>query len=180
MLESYQNARPDKLHPSYSLQGIRLPRRFRSLRALLISSWFFPDWLKYEILLSFGKTIFSLDWNNKGLERSLELALYSSTEREMLSFVRKNINTRVLFGTILKEDLKNALNEMELIPEKTSSPKRKVRRKGYQDKGTWRPPHRWMETSDWTFNEIWTKREKQKLIFQFLFNAYRYTLSRGG
>lgn len=180
MLESYQNARPGKLHPSNSILEIRLPKRFRELRALFIACWYFPDWLKFNILLGLNGKIFSLDWKNKGLERSLELDLLSTSEKMMLLFVQKEINPRVLFGTILQEDLKNALQNLEIVKENSKNPRRKIRRKGYQDKGTWRPPHRWIETSDWTFKELWYQRERQILVYQALLHIYRYTLSREG
>jgi hypothetical protein len=144
----------------------------------LIACWYFPDWLKFEILVTYNDRIFSLDWKNKGLERSLELGLLSSSEEIMLHWCNKEIHPRVLFGTILQEDLRNALQEIEIIVENSKTPRRKIRRKGYQDKGTWRPPHLWLESFDFSFNEIWNLRERQKLIYQLLLLIYRYILIR--
>lgn len=176
---SYQNARPDKLHPPSSGFRVGLPSKFRERRALVIASWFLPDWLKFEIQLQFlTEGIYSLDWNNKGLEQSLELALYANSLEDMLLSLQKEvwITKRVLFGTVLKEDLKNALSSLRIILPKTAPPKRKVRRKGYQDKGTWRPPHRWLPSSGYLDKLEWYRREKCKLIFDLIFQTYQYKL----
>lgn len=175
---SYQNARLGKLHPSPGSFRVILPKKFRELRALLIASWYLPDWLKFEILLSFQERgIFSLDVSTKGLSRSLELGLLQDSKESMLLFLEKGwITKRVLFGTILQEDLSNAFSSLRIQLQKDKIPKRKVRRKGYQDKGTWRPPDRWIERFDSTFNEYWTKREKVKLFYELFLSILRYKL----
>jgi hypothetical protein len=175
---SYQNARLGKLHPSPGSFRIILPRRFRELRAISIASWYLPDWLKFEILLSLQERgIFSLDFQTKGLERSLELGLLQESQETMLLFLEKGwITKRVLFGTTLQEDLESAFLNLRIVPLRDKIPKRKVRRKGYQDKGTWRPPDRWIERFDLSFNQYWTLREKSKLFYELFLSILRYKL----
>lgn len=176
-MRSYQNACPRNLHPPRNNFRIILPRKFRELRALAIACWYFPDWLKFEIILQLSvDNIFSLDWKNKGLELSLELSLLSSSEQLMLSYLNCYINRRELFGTILQEDLQRALSEIKIIPEKNGPVVRPIRRKGYKDKGTWRPPHRWLPTDGFLLRKEQEEKEKKKLLFTLLLTILRHKL----
>lgn len=94
----------------------------------------------------------------------------------MLAYLDQEINKRELFGTILQEDLKKALQSLEVILEQTGPVVRTIRRKGYKDKGTWRLPHRWTPTYDFSFREEQLEREKKKFAFTLLLNYLRHKL----
>jgi hypothetical protein len=173
--ESYQNACPNKLHPlSNSTEQLVFPKRYRELVALAIASWFLPEWLSWEIRIFLRESIFSLDFNNKGLIQSGSLRLLVIDQREMIEFLEENYNPRQLFGTVLQEDLRNALFHLYLKDQPKQ--RRKIRRKGYSDKGTWRPPHRWIEHSDFSFEKEQTNLEKKRLLVDFYTLTYRYKL----
>lgn len=167
-----QNPRPYKLHPGSIAKGnfyIRVPRNFRFQRSLAICLWYCPDWLKFELILHFQLTqrYYSLDFENKGLEHSLELLLLSSTKDNMLKYCQMEefFSKRELFGSILRDDLDRALKELKIEEIRYRNPKPTVRRKGYKDKGSRRPDHTRIEQFDFTFTEYQnTKEEKIKLL----------------
>lgn len=167
-LESYQKASPRKLHPpgnSFNEPSIVLPKSRRLLRSLGIACWFLPEWLKWEIILQLSEKPYSLDFSSKGLEISLELRCLVESQEIMISYVSYFINPRELFGTILQEDLLEALKNIR-VKEKQSGPvKKPIRRKGYKDKGSWRLPHRRLEKFDFTFIEEQNSKELKSRIY---------------
>lgn len=97
----------------------------------------------------------------------------------MISYCSLNISTREIFGTILQEDLLRAFRELQLVPEKTGPVIKPVRRKGYKDKGTWRPPHRWIPKSDYSLNEQQLEIEKRRQSITLLLNYLRHNYQEG-
>jgi hypothetical protein len=176
----YQNARPCKLHPPKANFRIKFPRNFRQLRALAIASWYLPDWLKYEVILHLSTDfIYSLDIKAKGFQLSLELGCLSYSEEVMLSWIEEGrLSTRVLFGTVLQEDLVDALRSLEIFEEQQGPVVRPIRRKGYKDKGTWKSPDRWTEHFDFSFNQEQFDLEKKRFSFTLLLTYTRHMLSQ--
>lgn len=167
--ESYQNACPRKLHPPEKGEyRIILPRDRRSLRALGIACWYLPDWLKWEIILQISEKPYSLDFPNRGLEISLELRCLVESKFKMLSYLSTLINPRRLFGTILQEDLSKALKNIRILRSQNGPVLKPIRRKGYKDKGTWRPPHRWKERYDFSLTEKQNLKEFKLRLFNIL------------
>lgn len=160
---SCQNSCLDKLHPSDFDENLRivLPRKFRELRALSIAVWYLPETLKWNILMRLQEVYPNLDFENKGLDHSVTLKLLSSSQRNMENYVLFIINPRELFGTILREDLQSALRNLRIFRTKPPRILRKIRRKGYQDKGTWRPIHCWLEKFDISYTELQNERENK-------------------
>jgi hypothetical protein len=147
---------------------------------LAIACWYLPDWIKYEIILHLSTDfIYSLDEKAKGFQLSLELSILSSSEELMLSWIEEGyLNTRILFGTVLQEDLLNALRSLVIIEERQGPVTRVIRRKGYKDKGTWRLPDRWIERFDYTFNNEQQLLEKKRFSFNLLLTYTRHKLSQ--
>jgi hypothetical protein len=174
--KSYQNARPGKLHPlTRDTDNFIFPRKFRELRALAIACWYLPDWLKWEIILYLNDLVYSIDFEHNGLVQSTELRVLVSSEEDSKKFVQSYYNPRELFGTILQEDLKNALLSLE-HKEQSDVVRKPIRRKGYRDKGTWRPPHRWQEKHDYSFRDEQMLIEKKRLLITLFTLIYRYKL----
>jgi len=173
-----QKACPGKLHPldSRNTWKLNLPRKFREQRALAISCWYFPDWLKWEILLEINQNHNFLHLNFNWVQE-IELRCLVEKEEIMLRYLQEVINPRELFGTILQEDLLNALKLLNFSKEEKGPVVRRVRRKGYRDKGSWRPSHLWLPSSDFTFTEQQNKRE---LIQTFLISIFQLFLSKLG
>lgn len=173
--ESHQKPRPGNLHPLNEDSEVRiiLPRKFRELRALAISCWYFPEELKYEILLELGKETSSNSKRNFRLSQEIEIAVLSNSLEHCLSYLCSGIiSTRVLFGTILQEDLLNALKNLRIIRVRKNEPRRIVRRKGYRDKGFRRPPHRWLPSEDFSLIEHQNRKEKLQTLETLLTHIF--------
>lgn len=165
---SCQKIRPDKLHPPSTNWHLVLPRRFRERRALAIFAWYAPEWLSFELLLSLAGLPEDLDFEHGGLSRSIELRLLCESREIMEAYLENLISSRHLFGTILQEDLRNALINLQIVEETRRSPRRSNRRKGYRDKGYRRPPHRWQPSHDISLTELQVLREiKRDLVSIF-------------
>lgn len=150
------------------------PRGYREIRALLIASWYLPEWLKWEVVLHYNVDfIYSLDFENGGLEHSLEILLLTSSKEVMVKYLLEcsPLSARDLFGNVLGSDLVRALRSIS-ISQSPKKVKRKVRRRGYQDKGTWKPPDRWTDRYDLTLDRNQLYREKKKLILELLYTTY--------
>jgi hypothetical protein len=181
--ESYQKASPCNLHPStgnFTSSKLILPKSRRHLRALGIACWYLPDKIKWEIILQMSEKPFSLDFLNKGLEISLELRCLVESEEQMISYLFYFINPRELFGTILQEDLKEALEALVIKEEQKGPVRRPIRRKGYKDKGSWRLPHCWMEKFDLSFTEQQNQKEFKSRIYQLFTIIFLRKLERKG
>lgn len=170
-----QNASPGYPQTPINLYSkIIWPRKWREIRALLIASYYLPEWLKWEVILHFSVEFsYSLDVESKGLEHSLEIKLLTTSKEVMINFLLKtsSLSARDLFGNVLGRDLEDALRSIHLF-ESPKKVRRKIRRRGYQDKGTWKTPDRWIETHDYTLRELQLQREKQKLYLELFYFFY--------
>lgn len=156
-----------------------LPKKFRELRALAISHWYLPDFLKFEINLEIRRMFpYSLDFENEGRELSLELQILTESQRDMVAYLRfqERFSARELFGTILHDDLLRALGNLKLYVRNPETARRKVRRKGYQDHGSRRPDDRWTESSDWSFTEYQNLKEERFDLLVTQFSLLKETL----
>lgn len=88
------------------------------------------------------------------------------------------ISTRVLFGTVLNEDLVGGLRSLEILEDQQGPVVRPIRRKGYKDKGTWKSPDRWTEHFDFSFNQEQFELEKKRSSFNLLLTYTRHMLSQ--
>lgn len=170
-----QNASPGYPQTPLTLYSkIVWPRRFKEIRALLIASWYLPEWLKWEVILHFSVDFsYSYDFASNGFQHQLEIRLLSTSKDVMIKYLLEasSLSARDLFGNVLGKDLEFALRSLN-ITESPSKVRRKVRRRGYQDKGTWKTPDRWTERYDFTLNELQLQREKKKLYLEFLYFTY--------
>lgn len=144
-----------------------LPNRFRELRALAILQWYLPEPLRFEIQLNLlGIFPYSLDFENKGFQQTLEIQILSESKEFMLKYlmIQNDFQPRELFGTILREDSVEALRNLKIFWMNPSQCRRKIRRKGYQDHGSRRPDHLWSEKFDKSFTEQQNLKE-EKLSF---------------
>jgi hypothetical protein len=173
---SCQNALLCKPDPPCGEFDLVLPKKYRELRALAVSSWFGPEWLQWEIRLRLENFVFSLDFNNKGLIHSLELRLLVSSKENAMLWLLENYSTSVIFGTILFDDLLRAFNSTRCIIRGKGPVRRIQRKRGYRDKGTWRPPHRWLERDDISFRSQQMLIEKKRLYITLVTQVSLYRL----
>lgn len=68
------------------------------------------------------------------------------TSRSLFGFIGRNIEWR----------------KYQLYNQNQKKSKRPVRKRGYQDHGSRRPDHKWMESHDWTLTELHNQIEKER------------------
>ena len=158
--------------PTLLLDGTwTFPRKFLYLWVLAIASHYTEEPWSWEVrLLLSGKAKFP-QWNQRGLERSLELRLLVSSKEVALRYLEENYNLSEVFGK-MNQLLPKALEEIKYSSKNNGPVLHKVRRKGYQDKGTWRSPDRWTPTEDYTLTQEHLDFERKLLLFDFLYYTY--------
>lgn len=138
------------------------PKDFNGLRALSIAIWNFPELLQWRIRLDLTEKKHSQLNSKQQLEISLLL-----DSKEMCFFYlyeTQRYSARELFGNILGNNLEAALKQLKFKERKIRNPIRIQRHRGYRDKGSLRPYHRWLEKFDSSFTEYQNKIEKENYL----------------
>jgi hypothetical protein len=143
---------------------IIFPRNFRLLRTLAIVQWYLPEELHWKFLIDMKSLSYS--WLND--KQWLELAIYlsSKTNCEKYLYHTKRYSGSELFGNILGNDLEDLLENLRIRKGYHQKPKRKVRRRGYQDHGSRRPDHKWLPSSDLSFTIEQNRKERHLELLQ--------------
>jgi hypothetical protein len=117
---------------------------------LSILSW----WMIPEIGMLLRLEILELVENNEDLGW---IALLLQSKAHCLLFLQetKTWHTRDFFGNhFTASELEFALNTIYFMFESTKRPRQVQRRRGYQDKGSWRAPHKHHSYYDGTSDQI--------------------------
>jgi hypothetical protein len=146
---------------SYEL-GVSFLRDFRSLRALSIILWYLPEELKWEILL----VLESMPLNFLNFKQILEIKIYLAGKIEMQKFLylTERYSARELFGNILGNELEVCLKNLKIFLRTKPRAKRKIRHRGYRDKGSLRLPHCWLPSSDFLLTEEMNSIERKRYL----------------
>lgn len=99
-----------------------------------------------------------------GLDKEVVARQLLRSEPEALSYIIDSSlfkNTRSLFGFIGRNI---EWRKYQLYIQEQRKSKRPVRKRGYQDHGSRRPDHRWMESHDWSLTELHNQIEKEREI----------------
>lgn len=143
--------------------AILYPRDFVGLRSLSIACWYLPDKLKWRIFLDLREMSFSwLNWKQR-IEILLNLER-ASVMRQYLYWTDR-YTSRELFGNILGQQLKETLSRLRIKVRKLPKPRKRQRKRGYQDHGSRRPPHKWLPKFDSELTEIHLEQDR-KLALQ--------------
>lgn len=154
--------------------SIRYPRDFRQLRSLCILQWYVPETLHWRMFLDLKDFSFS-QLNEK---QRIEIQILLSSKEDMISYLyfTERYSGSEIFGNILGNDLTDLKKSMIFKRLKYKRPKRAIRRRGYKDKGSRRPDHRWLPKEDFTFTELQIEKEKRNYQLQTITNRILKTL----
>lgn len=141
--------------------GISYPRDFRLIRALVISHWYFPEKLFWRIHLDLQD--FSFSQLNKKQRLEINLLLSSKENMEKYLYRTERYSASEIFGNILGNDLKDLEKCLKFRRRKFGPVREPIRRRGYKDKGTRKPSHRWLPDSDFSLTEKQIELEKELL-----------------
>lgn len=160
---------PPTLVPNSTLI-VKLPRKFRELRALLFASWYFPEVLKFLIQGEIGTKEFFFNFT---LEQNLEIRMFSISKEISLEYLYylSELDAREFFGTVLRDDLESALKSLRIYWKSPKKPRKKVRRKGYRDQGSRKPDDKWSEKFDFSFTERQNQKEILLESFQLTYQS---------
>lgn len=144
--------------PINSEEVIRIPKDFRRLRALVISQWFFEENLHWKFYLRLWELRKFPNLNEK---QKMEISVLLESKEICLRYlwVSERYSGREIFGNLLGNDLRDSIKILR-TKEKEPRPKKKIRHRGYRDKGSLRPIHRWLENSDWSLTKIQQQKER--------------------
>jgi hypothetical protein len=145
--------------------SVTYPRDFRSLRALSIAQWYFPENLHWRIWLDLSNSKFS--WLNPRQRIILRILLSSESNCKTYCYESQSFSSQELFGNILRTDLKDALKHLK-FHKKVYRLVPRVYRRGYRDKGARRPDHRWLPSSDYSLNRLMIDLEEEKIYYLHL------------
>lgn len=140
------------------------PKDFRLLRALTILQWTFPESLHWRIWLDLDSMNFS--WLNKKQKLEIQVLLCSQEFCSKYLFLTTRYSGNEIFGNFLKNDMLDLLKVLKVRRKVIRPPKRKVRRRGYQDHGSRRPDHKWLPRFDYSFSENQNEKELENLKLQ--------------
>lgn len=146
-------------------ERISYPREFRLLRTLSIVQWYFPEELHWRVHLDLEN--FSFSWLNR--EQKVELSILLSSKENMKKFLFETefCTSNEIFGNIIGNDLKDLFKVFKISQKKIFNfgPIRvPIRRRGYKDKGSRRPSHKWIETSDFSFTDYQNQLEEERKL----------------
>jgi hypothetical protein len=160
-------------------QKIRYPRDFRLLRCLSIVQWYFPEELHYRILLDLEESSFS--WLKEEQKVQLSILISSKENMEKFLFETNSCTGSEIFGNYLNNDLKDLMkllnSSREIKVFDLPSVVKPIRRRGYKDKGSRRPAHRWLAKYDFSFTEYQLQLEEEKLLTQQLIQTFLSSLN---
>jgi hypothetical protein len=136
----------------------------RDLKLLCIASWYlgsYGDLLRLDLRES---KIFQ----QQLLADRERLEVLLASKETMLEYIWFLWNERKLFGTEIPQ-MKSIIKSLQFLSPEPQRPKRTIRRRGYQDKGSCRSLSCWLPNSDFTFTEemnlIEQEREFRSQVF---------------
>jgi len=143
------------------------PRKFKEIQGLIVISYYCPEPLKWRIWLDLNEMSFS-HLNEK---QRIEIQILLSSKENMLKylFLTNRYTSHEIFGNILGEGLKT-LKFLRIYRRSTKIVYR-LRKRGYDDKGSLRPKEKWLPDSDYTFTDLQNEKEKRSQLRQSVINA---------
>jgi hypothetical protein len=143
-------------------------RKLDDLLALSLASWWLPEEFRYYVQFELHrmKNYFTLE------DQVLFELLLSSKAEAIIFLMETNLwHTRDFFGNFLPKAEKMA-NTIKFFRKNKNIVKRPKRKRGYDDHGSRRPDHKWLESHDISFTEeqnlIEQKRDAKESTSHFL------------
>lgn len=172
--ESLSRIIPNDDEPSEVI--IKYPRSFRSLRSLAIAQYYLPEKIRWQIYLDMEEMTFS----HLNLKQVLEIRtlLQSKELMQIYLYQTERLSNREIFGNILGNELRTSLQELKIQRKFNKKPKRIQRHRGYRDKGSWKPPHRWSPSSDYSLTDIQNRLERRRYLTLKYINLIKLELEK--
>lgn len=141
------------------------PRSFRTLRALCVAHWYFPEELFWRVHLDLLERSFR--WLTKKQRIELLLYLDSQFTSEAYLLRTQRLTGNEIFGNILGNDLREALKILHAT-RKSKKVVYPIWRRGFRDKGSRKPDSEWLPKEDYSFTEMQLRKEEEEDHLQIL------------
>ena len=130
-------------------------RKLSEVKSLCITSWYLDE--SSRILLQEDLRFFikRFEWKDQ-----TEVLILLSSKRNMLEYL-STFSWRILFGNLFKTIQKDS-ERLRFVTTTPNRSKRKVRRRGYNDKGSCRPEHRWLPDKDYSLDLLQDQIESER------------------
>jgi len=142
---------------------VRYPRTYREIRALCILHWWMPEEVFWQLHLDLLEK--SFEHFNRKQQLEISLLLESKEICSTYLYESQRFTGGQLFGNYLGNDVLELEKSLKWTWAHQRSAKSKVRRRGYQDKGSRRPETKWRPTSDWSLTETQNVKERNRYLY---------------
>lgn len=139
------------------LTDLILPRDLDDLIALAISSWYVDSPIVQSViqLHLFEKRVDPDYW-------MLELFLASKVRCELFLVETTMYHTRDFWGNLITQSrLQRVFKNLNFV-RRSNLVKETQRKRGYHDKGSMKPLHKWMPTHDWSLTQLHYELEQKR------------------
>jgi len=139
------------------LTDLILPRNLDDLIALAISSWYVDSPIVQSViqLHLFEKLVDPDYW-------ILELFLASKVRCELFLVETTMYHTRDFWGNLMTERrLQRVFKNLNFV-RRSNLVKETQRKRGYHDKGSMKPLHKWQPTHDWSLTQLHYELEQKR------------------
>lgn len=139
------------------LTDLILPRDLDDLIALAISSWYVDSPIVQSViqLHLFEKLVDPDYW-------MLELFLASKVRCELFLVETTMYHTRDFWGNLITQSrLQRVFKNLNFV-RRSNLVKETQRKRGYHDKGSMKPLHKWMPTHDWSLTQLHYELEQKR------------------
>lgn len=143
--------------PEEYLTDLILPRDLDDLIALAISSWYVDSPIVQSViqLHLFEKLVDPDYW-------MLELFLASKVRCELFLVETTMYHTRDFWGNLITQSrLQRVFKNLNFV-RRSNLVKETQRKRGYHDKGSMKPLHKWMPTHDWSLTQLHYELEQKR------------------
>lgn len=141
--------------------NMRSFRTFRELENLSVLSWYLEEGPGILLRLDLEKKVKQFS----SLTKRCKLALLLNSKEDCLEVLNREMSERDFFGNFLKNFLEDC-RRLKFSGRVQLAALRKIRRRGYQDKGSCKPQSSWLPSFDWSLTELQNFKEEQEEIFQ--------------
>jgi hypothetical protein len=119
-----------------------------------------PEEVFWQVHLDLGEK--SFEHFNQKQQLEIKILLESREICSTYLYESKRFTSNQLFGNYLGNDVQELENTLKWTWVSQHKARKKVRRRGYQDKGSRRPLTKWRPTSDWSLTEEQNVKERKR------------------
>lgn len=153
---------------------ILYPRKFKELLGISIYHYYYPENLRWRVLLDLKEKSYS----NLNRKQRMEILIVQNSKKDMLLYLyrTRKYSSHEIFGNIIK-DGSTSTRQLQVFRENTKVIRTR-RKRGYDDKGSLRPKDKWLPQYDFSLTELQQEKEKETDLIIKIINRYLKNLRK--